>query len=186
MNSKQVEILEKFLKVLANPPKVTLDEDCNLDEPVILIEGGFSIRDTNEVERKSIGGTRKLQGFALDVATYRSATRWEPEEHDYQELYADTCYTNVAAEAVRRIAGVHIDHMLDEDSWNALAKEQEEARQLDNNAYNEGHVAYKAGKEVRENPYPAGISVWYKWRQGWNDAEGEACTAEYNQKAGLT
>ena len=178
MNSKQMEVLNNFFTVLLNPPPLLLDVGVNQDEPVILIDNGlFSIRDATIVH-KSIGRQLDCPGFALDMATHRSATR---PEYDYSELFLHQNYLTVAAEAVRHYASWQVQNMLNENLYESLALEMENAKKADNNAYNEGGLAYKNGNGDIANPYPYGISVYYKWRQGWNNAETERFNAEHQQ-----
>ncbi|HZT78701.1 MAG TPA: hypothetical protein VFA26_00645 [Gemmataceae bacterium] len=115
MNRKQVEVLEKYLSVLKDPPAVRLDEDVKPDEPVIVLSNGLTIRDVRYEEAGPFG-PRPVQGFALERPTYRPATRWHPEEHDYQVLYTNACYSNVAAEAVRQTVSQEIDALLGEEA----------------------------------------------------------------------
>lgn len=176
MTDKQVELLRRMFAFVANPPEVKLDRDDALafDEPVILIaNGNWSIRDDKVDGPPSILGTKQVDGFVLDIATYRGATHWQPEEHDFAEVYTDFRFIEVARRAVQEFVAWQISNMLDEDSWAAYAAELEQEKQELALAQQKGHDAYADATTKAEevNPYPKGIAHWHAWMKGWNAAD---------------
>ncbi len=178
MTTKQVELLVRMFAHVVNPPKVKLDEDCNLDEPTIVIDDGWYIRNEKVDGPPSILGTKQVDGFVLEKSVYRSATRWQPEECDYAEVASGYDFVDIAKRAVQEYVVWKINNMLDDDSWAAYAAELEKEKQDLADAQKQGHDAFPN----ENNPYPYGISHWYAWKKGWGDAEYEEMRKEHTEQ----
>lgn len=178
MNSKHVDILKTFSKILKNEPDIQL---LNAEEePVIVIDKVLTIRD-EWIEVASIKGKQRVMGFVLETGYHTPATREQPEDYDIAEIYQNINFIFVAVAAIQHLVTMRLDNVRETVDMDALVQELEEARKADNNAYNEGHLAYKRGDDSNANPYPFGISVYYKWRQGWMDAEQIECNKAYDE-----
>lgn len=182
MTDKQAELLRRMFAHVANPPAITIDRDGDMtfDEPIIMIDGGhWWIRNEKVDGPPSILGTKQVDGFVLEIATYRAATRWEPEEHDYAEVASSHNFVDLAKRAVQEYVGYHINAMLDEDSWAAYAAELEQEKQELAQAEQEGYNAYPASAEDA-NPYPYIMhGHWHAWKKGWNAADYDQMRKEH-------
>lgn len=178
---KQVDTLKKMFAILKDVPQVSYerDQDKTYDEPVLMIDkGAFWIRET-EIDQPSIRGNVKVPGFVLEAATYRGATRWEPEEYDYAEIYANQNFYDVAKEAVKAYVDRHCGCILDNLAYEGQYEEYQQELKEIAQAERQGQIDYEAGQNT--NPYPYGIAHYYAWSKGWDAREYEVTLAMEEQ-----
>jgi hypothetical protein len=116
MNQEQVATVnEVFQKFTVDKPSVKLETNPTYDEPAILIGDGFLMIRPIQVEVKSIGKTRLVPGYVLEMTKYYPSTQWQPEEYDYAEVTSDRRFDNIVVAALKTWVAKHAEWWLEAD-----------------------------------------------------------------------
>lgn len=161
MTPKNIELLRILFGQVGLAPALDLHI---AEEQHINIADGLLTISPAEVEEEGVLGVRRVPAFVLKAKSYNPA---DPDA----ELYTDTSFTNVAVRAVGAFVETRAMQSLEQEENFLLARDADNAAELDQMAYREGRQDYQDGLGEGANPYQVDHSYFYAWRKGWQEAQ---------------